>query len=382
MTLPSPSTSSGSGRVKQNGEIEPLPADPINWGLDSSGRDYWRAYYRNLILTNPRQAALEMDCEPLSLLANVKDVQPPDPSVTLSECLDFYQGRRKKISDEESKKVRNAWKLFTQSVSPAITLEQVTTGDSSLFERWIDAVWLPYEDEGSPKTLRHKVDRVKRVIRYCHEKKQRDKSNCQRLLDAMSALELPDPDKENPNPINVEEFHRLLKAAKGTFWEPMLLVMLNLCYYPVDARTLPVDAVDLKTGVVVFEREKKKTTRVGILWNRTRKALKKWTESGKTNGVVFPCETGVGFAAQGLRSSFRRLRKNAGMGKEVTMNRIRDAAYSAACASPKVKLKEAQILAGHSFKGEADAYVKRDPRSGQGGSQRHRGEVLPIEIEA
>ena len=290
-------------------------------------------------------------------------MKPPDPSVTLTECLDFYQGRRKKITPEEAKKVRNAWKLFTRCVAPAITLEQVTTGDGSLFEKWIDAVWLPFEDEGSPKTLRHKVDKVKRVIRYCHDKKQRDKVNCKRLLDEMTALELPNPNKENPNPLSVEEFHRLLKTATGSFWEPMLLVMLNLCYYPVDARTLTVDAVDLKTGVVIFEREKKKTTRVGVLWIRTRRALQKWIEGNNTNGVVFPCETGLGFAAQGLRSSFRRLRDRAGMGKTVTMNRIRDAAYSAACASPKVAIKEAQILAGHSFKGETDAYVKRYPET-------------------
>ena len=214
---------------RQRGELEPLD-NPIDWGLNDASRRYWRDYYRNLILTNPRQAALEMDCEPLALLVHVEDLKPPAPSVTLTECLALYQARRKGISAEESKKVRNAWKLFRNSVAPATTLEQVTTGDGSLFERWVDAVWLPFEDEGSPKTLRHKVDRVKRVIRYCHDKKQQDKGNCKRLLDELTALELPDPNKENPNPLSVEEFHRLLKAAKGSFWEPMLLVMLNLCY--------------------------------------------------------------------------------------------------------------------------------------------------------
>ena len=51
------------------------------------------------------------------------------------------------------------------------------------------------------------------------------------------------------------------------------------------------------------------------------------------------------------------------MGKEVTMNRIRDAAYSAACATKKVGLKAAKTLAGHRFDDETDAYVKLCPET-------------------
>jgi hypothetical protein len=51
------------------------------------------------------------------------------------------------------------------------------------------------------------------------------------------------------------------------------------------------------------------------------------------------------------------------MGRDVTMNRIRDAAYSAACAPHRVAIKEAKTLAGHRFDGDTDAYVKHYPET-------------------
>ena len=48
---------------------------------------------------------------------------------------------------------------------------------------------------------------------------------------------------------------------------------IDLCCYPADARTLTVGAADLKTGVAASGRRKTKTTRVGICWACTRKAL-------------------------------------------------------------------------------------------------------------
>lgn len=58
--------------------------------------------------------------------------------------------------------------------------------------------------------------------------------------------------------------------------------------------------------MVIFEREKKKTTRVGILWDRTRASLNDWISNNSASDLVFLSNYGTGFTAQGLRSSFRR----------------------------------------------------------------------------
>ena len=62
-----------------------------------------------------------------------------------------------------------------------------------------------------------------------------------------------------------------------------------------------------------------------------------------------------------LRNAFRRLREKAHLGKEVTMDRIRDGAYTAAIQGTESD-KQAKIIAGHRFGGETDAYVKRLPQ--------------------
>jgi len=48
-------------------------------------RGVFREYYCGLIYSNPRRAATELECEPVALLVNVEDLQPPQPSRPLTE---------------------------------------------------------------------------------------------------------------------------------------------------------------------------------------------------------------------------------------------------------------------------------------------------------
>ena len=163
--------------------------------------------------------------------------------------------------------------------------------------------------------------------------------------------------------IATEDFHKLLTASVGSIWEPILLTMLNCCYYPCDIRRLPVSALDFRSGTVYFERRKKRTPRVAVLWSRTIVCLSPWLSGHPSDTTVFVCETGAGYSGQGLRNSFRRFRERAGLPKTVTMDQIRDGAYSAAVNAPEVNEKQAKILAGHRLSGETDAYAKRNVSS-------------------
>lgn len=317
--------------------------------------DSFYARCRQLILDEPTKFGERVGIPAIGYL---QDLPKPDPPAKLSDCIKEYEGKRRKPSADEMRKVRQAWKLFETCVKPAKNLQDVTTTE---FNRWIDRVFLEYEDgDGSPKTVHHRLKRVFTVLNYC-KTSGIDQRNCDRLVSSIRAVELPDLNHEDPNPITRDEFHGLLAAAKGTMWESMLVVMLNLCYYPIDIRTLTTNAINLDTGVVIFQRAKKNTTRVGILWERARVLLRQWMDSHITTEYVYLSNYGTPFAAQGLRNSFRRLRKKSGFGPDVTMDRIRDGAYTAAIQGTGSE-KQAKIIAGHRFSGETDAYVKRDPR--------------------
>ena len=48
------------------------------------------AHFRQLIYSDPKRAAVELDCEPIALLANVQDLKPPTPSKPLALFVDTY----------------------------------------------------------------------------------------------------------------------------------------------------------------------------------------------------------------------------------------------------------------------------------------------------
>ena len=220
-----------------------------------------------------------------------------------------------------------------------------------------------YNNDGSPKTLAHRFDYVQRLFNYAINK-QIDTDECKRVVaEIVSAkTELPDLRNLNPNPISVDDFHALLAVADAK-WTAILLTALGLRYYPIDIRTLPKAAINFATGVVIFDRAKTgQTTRVGILWERTRQALRDYMDSDPHKGAsVFITQYGTPYTAQGLRTAFRFLRDKTNLDREINLAHVRDGAYSAAIeggASETI----AKILAGHKISGMSDAYIKRNPK--------------------
>lgn len=353
-------------QAKQKGTHIEVGAAPLtniedDFGLDVAiteiHRDYFRNYYRNLIATDPKQAAIELDYQPLAMLADIANLPAPPESITLAECFTLWVNKRKRISTEETRKARKSWQDFSNVVN-ADTLADVTEAS---FDRWVDAIYKPYDnDDGSPKTLRHHVNRVGSILRYIKTKKAIDIPNADRLIGYLGRLELPDLSQLDPDPISVEDFAALLEAAKDTKWETILATMMNGCFYPVDIRRLPIEAIKTN-GSLIFAREKKNTVRVAVLWQRTQELLTAHI-GNRTEGPVFLSTHGVAYSPYGLWEAFGVLREKAGLPDTVKMNQIRDGAYTAAASGDLVTEKAMKILAGHKFGGDSDAYVKRTPK--------------------
>lgn len=318
---------------------------------DMPSGDFWRVV-REVALSDPETFRRETGL-------TVVD-KKPKPSAKLRKILDAYMSKRQTPSEEEQKKVRRYWRFFLAAVAPAKTVRDI---DATALTRWEDAAYAKYNNDGSPKTLAHRFEYVQRLFNYSI-KKQIDADECKRVVaEIVSAkTELPDFRNLNPNPIRVGDFHALLGVADEK-WTAILLTAMNLCYYPVDIRTIPASAIDFDKGVVIFDRAKTgQTKRVGILWQRTKDALRVYLQtSGHEAESVFITQYRTPYSAEGLRTSFRFLRDKADVARGVELAQVRDGAYSAAIeggASETI----AKILAGHKISGMSDAYIKRNPK--------------------
>ena len=318
---------------------------------DMPASDFWRIV-REAALSDPETFRRETG---LTVVDKKRE-----PSARLSSILEAYLGKRRTPSEDEQKKVKRYWDFFAAAIAPAKTVRDI---DAAGLTRWEDEAYAKYNNDGSPKTLAHRFEYVQRLFNYAI-KKQIDTDECKRVVaEIVSAkTDLPDLRNLNPNPISSDSFHALLNAADAK-WSAILVTALNLCYYPIDIRTIPKAAINFDTNVVIFDRAKTgQTTRVGILWDRTKQALLDYMTSDPHDGAsVFITQYGTPYTAQGLRTAFRFLRDKTVVDHGIELAQVRDGAYSAAIeggASETI----AKILAGHKISGMSDAYIKRNAK--------------------
>lgn len=286
--------------------------------------------------------------------------------ITLEEALANYNGKKKRISENEKRQVQYAWDSFADSTK-ARTLQQVT---AEAVSKWLDKLL----DHYAPKMVNNRVARVKTVLRY-NAKMKKDAFNCNRILDDIRVHDLPDNPTAKPQPITRKQFEALLAGAdklkggydftvkdetrhvQADYWRAMLLVSLNCAFYAVDVTRLPVSAIDLEAGTLTWIREKENTPRIAVLWPQTVEALRPYVEGRQDRTYVFETYRKEQWSTGGLLNAFVILRHAAGL-PTLEFNSIRDGAYTQAC---KISSDQGKLISGHSLGGETDSYVLRNP---------------------
>jgi integrase len=307
---------------------------------------YWARVREDLL----KRAPLVAEKTGIPEVARLAQLPKPSPSVPLSAIYDLYCSRRKKPCQDETRKVKQYWDAFVLKCG-ARTVSDIT---ADAVKEWADAAYY-----GSPKTIRHRLEYPRRLFAYA-VKMGIDKAECERVLCEIHKIELPESNGTDPRPISKEHFDALLDGA-NVEWKAILLTALNCCYYGVDVRTLPVSAADLSKGTVVFDRGKTRTARVAVLWDRTVKAIRAYQAAEPHNApTLFITQYGSPYSEDGLRSSFRYLRRDLKLPESIEFAHLRDGAYTAAIAGG-ANPTTAQILAGHRT-GIKDAYIRRNPR--------------------
>jgi len=117
-------------------------------------------FVREAILSDPRAASQRLN---IPEIARLQALPEPEPSLSLKDVLDIYTQRRKPLTNEEQKKTRLAWKLFTQKVK-AKTLETLS---EAYFENYANHVDEKITDnEWGARYARNSVNKLYTVINY------------------------------------------------------------------------------------------------------------------------------------------------------------------------------------------------------------------------
>lgn len=333
---------------------EPPPIPHVAW-IQVPDDALWMKFADLLRATPPTLAAQKLGVPEVAYLS---DLKPPEPPARCADLLPLYLRKRKAVSAAEERKVRDAWLFFVETTN-AHTLADI---DQNQVDAWERKLFAAYEagDIGA-KTVRHKVQRVTRILRYA-VRKQVDSPNASRLLALIGKIDLPSGHEPDPRPISVSDF-RALYHASDPQWRCILLLGLNCAFYPKDVITLPMEAIDLEEGVVRFRRAKTRVARVAMLWPETQQAVQEYlTHCVHDSGLLIRSVRGSGFTYDGFRDAFNRLKASAKL-PDVTFDQIRDGAYTAACQTG-IDERDAKILAGHRC-GLSDSYVMRNPQRTQ-----------------
>ncbi len=208
--------------------------------------------------------------------------------------------------------------------------------------------------------IKHRFGKVKTILNHA-AKRGVAPDEVASALAYCRILVPPRANGTDPHPISKQDFQRLLKSADRQ-WKAMLLLCLNACMYGSEVAVAEREEVDLTAGTLIADRPKTGVTRVAVLWDRTVQALRQ-LRSVKTNHqpYLFVSQAGGPYAPETMRGRFDRLRKKAGVDKDVKISDIRDGAYTAAVQGEGVEFEMARILAGHRT-GVSDHYIKRNPK--------------------
>ncbi|MCK4624766.1 MAG: tyrosine-type recombinase/integrase [Phycisphaerae bacterium] len=316
----------------------------------------YRNFIHDLILTDCRKAAVELEIDELAWFDQLK---PPEPSLTLREVGDLYFNRHKSLSHEWKRKVKRMWKEFLRSVD-AKTVRNITADHISHYH---DKVYDVFNKGKSPTWAAQRFGAVKTIFSHALTR-GKDQEQLQRVLTLCKMLVPPAKNGVDPQPFTPEHFKKLLAAVESEpMWKAIFLLSLNAALYPSEVAVVRKKELDLDGGTLVMDRGKTGIPRVAVLWPRTVEAIRRYqSERSHHCEYVFVSRTGSPYDANHIGRNFRRRREIAGLPESVEFAHIRDGAFTAAYNGKGVEEKHAKVLAGHRS-GMTDHYVKRNPQT-------------------
>ena len=318
-------------------------------------RAYERNRIRHLILTDPKQAAAEMDIAHIAWYPE----KPEKLQWNLAELCEYYLTNKRSRSGErlDKKHQKNSarwWKDFLDCIG----VNEVRDISFSMIKKFYDQIMGRFDAKNlSADSVRLRFAKVKTVFKYGMDQagKKQDKHELRRVLDMCAILQAP-ASISHPRPIDPSDFRALLEAA-GVRERAVLLLGLNAAMHAGEVSNTLKSDVNLKKRKLESRRSKNAQPRVAWLWKRTVDAISDYQKKQGLNhsDYLFVSRTGRPLSGESIRQLMVTLRKQAALSKDVTFEGLRDAAYGIA---EQVDAHHAKFIAGHKT-GMSDKYVLR-----------------------
>jgi len=287
-------------------------------------------------------------------IAYFQNIKPPEPLPTPKE-IEAAWTTYSTASKPQKRKIVRSWKDFVSTTG----IRSIKEIDTKLVIDYRDKV---YARSIAHKSMSHLFTSIRRMVSFCKERG----TAVEALDKVLQQLALLVPMSENvtvnPMPIEVIDFHLLLKQCDDDN-RALLMLMLNGAFYMQEV--IRLNWSDIKDGCIVTHRQKKgKIVRCCVLWQETIDALAK---IHRTDGIdyIFKSYTGARLGIKGADKRFRTIRHKAAIAEqnkkldELTSSQLRDGAWQAA-AEANVNSDLCNMLVGHR-NGLPDNYVKRKP---------------------
>lgn len=321
------------------------------------------AWLREELYERPEYVAKQVGIPEIAYLTELKK---PEPSLTLREIGKLYHDKAD-VQSKQRRQIQLFWDDFRKFMErhEVETLRQLTTAAVAEYGDFAkDRARKLREAKvrgGSLKYLKHRYNGIRRAINFARQRGV-NPDDVRHAIDCCAVLTVPrHRSLRDPHPIAREDFHRLLDHVTEPRMRALLLVMLNLCMYPHEARNLDWGEINLDKKTVVTDRSKTTVIRIGTLWEQTIEALRAIRPANPASDLqVFTTREHTRWSVKTIGNQYRRLRSQAGVSKSVKLEHLRDGAYTAAIDAG-ASVDDAKLLAGHST-GISDFYVARKPR--------------------
>ena len=344
-------------------EMHPEAAEQIQTDIEAAVIGE-RLRLTDLIKTNPKQAAIELDYEPLE---NLLFIQRPKPSITLAEIRKLYNiAKKDEIEPVDLTKFNKYWDEFAAFVK----VRTVDLLDFELFDAYSKKI---RSDQAKPskKTkqprkntyTRARFLTIKTYINFAYESRKIDAQLWNRLRqDWKQPLKAPPAPRGTPKTLTPEEFQAIFGKAETDLDRCLVLMGVNAALTPIDIKRLLWDHVDdhhlVFTRVKKDANDKQGTLRVAYLWDRTVRALKKLREASD-DPHVFVSREGNPLSISASNDHFVALRDAAGVKRPLTFKHLRKSA--ATLASKNGTVTQYRVLLGHRISAEDEAYILSNP---------------------
>lgn len=335
-------------------EFEAVPPLKVNIGEGGamsfeqlvSAQPFWDLV-RKLLLDETKMVAERTG---LPGLVSFRHESLPKPSLKFAKLRETYQTFAD-VTPNTKRRVLKAFDDFVAGVA-AGSVDELTVEGIIKYREAVKS----RTDINSNDHIATLFDRAKRVVAYGLEHGL-DQAQIRKALDMLKMLKAPKSNTKNdPKPIDISDWHKLMDAEPADEMKAVLLCGLNLCMYLSEVLSLRWDEIDLEKKTFVSRRNKTKVIRVGVLWDETVEAIRKMPRAGQSPWI-FTSNRGGAYNVNSYRGKFATYRNKAKVAIE--FNQLRDGAYTVACQFSEEKYSK--LLAGHSYSGLTDAYVARNP---------------------